>query len=106
MQNIAFYMIIMTMVIQVIPNTEYKKYIRFFSGLILVLLLATPIFSIFGMNTKFDDIYNDANYRQAVREIEESTKYLEDIQTEDYLNTQEGEEREKKIHIEEVEIEP
>lgn len=98
-------MVIMTMVIQVIPNTEYKKYIRFFSGLVLVLLLATPIFSLFGMQAKFDDIYKDAAYRQAVREIEDATRYLNEVQAEDYLHA-DGEGREQEIHIGEVELEP
>lgn len=99
-------MIVMTMVIQVIPNTEYKKYIRFFTGLILVLLLATPVLSVFGMHTKFNSIYNDANYRQTIREIEESTKYLEDIQVQDYFRTAKEEGTEKEIHVEEVTLGP
>ena len=36
LQNIAFYLILITAIIQIIPNHSYKKYIRFFTGLILI----------------------------------------------------------------------
>ena len=32
MQNIAFYMIMVTFIMHVIPNSDYKRYIRFFGG--------------------------------------------------------------------------
>lgn len=33
LQNIAFYLILITAIIQIIPNHSYKKYIRFFTGI-------------------------------------------------------------------------
>lgn len=49
-ENLAFYMVIMAVGIQMIPEESYKKYVRFFTGMILILLLAEPIVRIFGMN--------------------------------------------------------
>ena len=49
MENIAFYLVIVEAVIQMIPGESYKKYIRFFAGLILILMLSGPILKIFGM---------------------------------------------------------
>ena len=31
MQNIAFYMVMVTAVMHIIPNSDYKRYIRFFT---------------------------------------------------------------------------
>ena len=42
-QNIAFYLILITVLLHMLPDSDYKKYIRFFTGLILILLLITPV---------------------------------------------------------------
>ena len=46
MQNIVFFLVIVTAVLEVLPGTSYQKYIRFFTGLILMLLLLTPFLSL------------------------------------------------------------
>ena len=38
-QNIAFYLILTTAVFHALPATSYKKYIRFFTGMILILMI-------------------------------------------------------------------
>ena len=42
-QNITFYFVVVTLVLQLVPNKSYRKYIQFITGLILILLLADPI---------------------------------------------------------------
>lgn len=78
-ENIAFYMVIVTVAMQMIPNNSYKKYIRFFTGLILILMLAGPIMKIFGAEQELQESYKSAEYQQKVKEIERATKYLEEF---------------------------
>lgn len=78
-ENVAFYLVILTIAIQMIPNNSYKKYIQFFTGLILIMMLAGPILKIFGAEQEFHDFYESAEYQQKVKEIEDATKYLEGI---------------------------
>ena len=78
-ENIAFYLVVITAVIQLVPNNSYKKYIRFFTGLILVILLANPIMKIFQIEETFEAFYEEADYERKLEEIEDATKYLEDI---------------------------
>lgn len=66
MENIAFYLIVLVAVLQMIPRNSYQKYVRFFAGMILILLLAEPILKMVGMTE-----FSDAEYYKAVREIEE-----------------------------------
>lgn len=82
-ENIAFYLILFTVGMQVIPNNNYKKYIQFFTGLILIIMLAGPILKVFGAEQNFRDFYKSAEYQQKVKEIEDATKYLEGIILED-----------------------
>lgn len=76
LQNLAFYMILVTAVIHVLPESSYQKYIRFFCGLILVILLASPILKLFGMKENFEELYYNAEYEQTQKEIEEAAEYF------------------------------
>lgn len=78
-ENIAFYLVLFNVVMQMIPNNQYKKYVQFFSGLILVLLLINPILKIFGMEKSMTEIYEKSMYEQKIDEIENATQYLEDM---------------------------
>ncbi len=81
-ENITFYLILITVAMQLLPNQSYKKYIRFFMGLVLIIMLANPILKIFGLKEAFQTFYQEAEYEQKLEEIEEATKYLEDISNE------------------------
>ncbi|KMZ54746.1 stage III sporulation protein AF [Dorea sp. D27] len=104
-QNIAFYMVLVMAAVQVLPNTGYKKYIRFFTGLVLILMLATPIFKIFGMDERLADVYNNEAYKEEIERIEDSTRYLEDVDASDYLGTREEEEEDEDAGKGTVEVE-
>ena len=43
LQNLSYYLIFTTVIVQIIPDKEYKKYIKFFCGLVLVLMLINPL---------------------------------------------------------------
>ena len=73
-ENIAFYMVVVVAVMQMIPGESYKKYIRFFVGMILILMLTGPILNIFGMSD-----FQNAEYQKELEEIENATKYMEEI---------------------------
>lgn len=79
LQNLAFYMILVTIVIQVLPNNSYQKYIRFFCGLILVVLLAAPVMKVLGMEEKLSNIYHSAEYEHAQKEMEEAGAYFNEL---------------------------
>lgn len=104
-QNIAFYMVLVMAAVQVLPNTGYKKYIRFFTGLVLILMLATPIFKLFGMDERLADVYDNEAYKEEIERIEDSTKYLEDVDASDYLDTGEEEEEDVETGKETLEVE-
>ena len=70
MQNIAYYLVIVVAVLQM-AGESYKKYIRFFAGLILILMLSGPIFQIFGMT----EIPLGQSLEQLV-ELEKASIYL------------------------------
>ncbi len=76
--NFVCYMILITALLQVLPENSYQKYIRFFSSLILVLILASPIFRLLGMEENFRQLYNNAEYRQIKKEIEAKERFIKE----------------------------
>ncbi len=78
-QNLAFYMVLVTVVLHAVPDSGYKKYIRFFTGMVLILMILTPIFKIFGMDSQIVNFYQSREYEAKLREIEEATDCLKDI---------------------------
>lgn len=75
LEQLACYLILVTAVLHALPDSGYKKYIRFFTGLILVLLLASPVLQLF--QTDVDRWMNDPEENYG-----EWTEKMEDIQEE------------------------
>ena len=51
---IAVFYLLEQMVLQLIPGERYERYIRFYLGLLLVLLLLQPVFQIFRLSEQLD----------------------------------------------------
>lgn len=84
-QNISVYLIVMAAVMHAIPGKDYGKYIRFFSGLVLVLLLFTPLLKLAGMEDTFRTLYRGKEYEMERREIERAEEIYEQSDMSDFL---------------------
>lgn len=45
-QNIAVYLVVVTAMLHAVPGKDYERYIRFFSGLVLIVLIFMPVLSV------------------------------------------------------------
>lgn len=48
MKNLAFFYILLTTVLHLVPDKKYERYVRLFMGLLLIFMLCTPVFALFG----------------------------------------------------------
>lgn len=105
-QNITVYLIVTAAVMHAIPGKDYGKYIRFFSGLVLILLLATPILNLTGMQGRFETLYKSNEYELEKQEIERVEDLYKDSALSDYLRTEEGygDRENSRIEVGEIEI--
>ena len=79
-QKIISMLLVMSAVLQVIPGKDYEKYIRFFCGLVLILLALSPVAALKGL--KAEQFYQREVYQQYEKEIErmsDSIKWKERI---------------------------
>lgn len=51
---IAVFYLLEQMVLQLIPGERYERYVRFYLGLLLILLLLQPVFQIFRLSEQLD----------------------------------------------------
>lgn len=110
-QNLTFYLVIVTAVMQILPGKEYKKYIQFFSGLVMILLILTPVLKLTGTQGKFNELYHSKQYESEKEEIEKQQNYLKDLDILDFLPDEyheavsdEEEKRGDKIEVGEVRV--
>ena len=66
MKNIASYLVLMSVAMQLVLGDAYKKYIRFFVGFILILMLIEPIGHLFGT-----ELLDDQGFETNLEEIEQ-----------------------------------
>ena len=55
MKNLAFFHVLTTAVLHILPDKRYEQYIRLFMGLLLVLLICTPVFALVGKSSQLLD---------------------------------------------------
>lgn len=75
-KNLAFFAILNTAVLQMIPDQGFQKYVRFFTGLLMVSMLILPIFKVTGKENIFTDIYKSREYRE---QLEENSKKSQEL---------------------------
>ena len=94
LQDLAVYLILVSAILQALPQESYQKYIRFFSGLVLIILLMTPLLRLTDMEDSFRSRVQEQNMEQ------ESASFLEEGKGEMTLETEEKEQ----IEVEEIQI--
>ena len=58
-RDIVFYMIFVTMVMNLLPDPKYEKYLRLFAGAVMILLAFGPVLRITGMETAMAGIFEN-----------------------------------------------
>jgi stage III sporulation protein AF len=75
-KNIVFYMILVTAVMNVIPNNNYKKYINLFTGMIMIILVITPISKLVGISNRLDTNFIKNIYNQELDNIKVDSYHI------------------------------
>lgn len=69
-----------SVILQMIPDHGFQKYVRFVLGLILAAMLVVPVLELFDKRAAFEEIYHNSAYKIRTSELEEkSQKVQEDI---------------------------
>lgn len=67
LKDLAYYVILVTALFHMIPGEVYQKYIRFFTGLVMVVLLLSPVLWLF---QEQDPLQLMERYEQGMKDLE------------------------------------
>ena len=72
-KNLAVFYILFTAVLHLVPDGKYEKYVRLFMGLLLILMMSSPIFVLLGKADSFSEsFFNNFQWENTLREQEET----------------------------------
>lgn len=69
-KNIAFFLILMSVVSNVLPDNGYKKYCRLFCGLVLVVMVITPFYEFLNYDGSIEDIFISKSFALEKEQLE------------------------------------
>ena len=109
---LAIFYILLTMLLHLVPTEKYQKYVRFFMGLVLIVILVTPVLSILEKTRElpgsFSYIYSQEENKRLEQDMENLQKNLLEKGCEELLGENIREDLQKKgieiikceVHIE------
>ncbi len=65
MKNLAVFYIFLTVVMNLVPNSQYGEYVKFFMGLILILLVLSPLLQIFQLRDVVGELFRQNTLEQS-----------------------------------------
>lgn len=77
-QDIAFYTLLMVVVLHVLPEKSQRKYLQFFMGIVLMILVISPFLSALGLDRQLNETYARQTYDQELQEFLERQKVIEE----------------------------
>ena len=80
MKCLAIFYILLTMLIHLVPTEKYQRYVRFFMGLLLIVMLMTPIFSVLEktktLPESFSSLYQEEENQRLTFDMENLQRSL------------------------------
>ncbi|GHU45235.1 hypothetical protein FACS1894111_13420 [Clostridia bacterium] len=79
-KNIVCFYLFFTAVLQLLPKSNYQKYVRFFGGLLLTILLLSPIVSFFHKSDNLLYTISLENFWQEQKSLQLDTEKMDALQ--------------------------
>lgn len=84
-KNLVCFYLLLTVVLHLLPRQGYRKYVRFFSGMLLAILVVSPVLSLLGDEEALREKISQAEFFQEMDNHKLDTEHLEATQKEIYL---------------------
>lgn len=96
-QKLAFFAVLSTVILQMVPDCGFQKYVRFFTGLIMAVVLISPVLELMDKKVDFEKVYQSGMQKTEGKELEEKQQKI-------MQNLQEQQEENRKIEVERIEV--
>ena len=83
-KRMIYLTIFLTLLLQILPKGSYRKYVKFFAGLVFVITVLNPLMGILQQENWEEELLNGLLYEESVREGELDFDYMEERQKKYY----------------------
>lgn len=80
--TIIIFVLVMSFLQQLVAGKKYEKYVRFYIGLILIIVVVSPLVSLFNGNDLFELSFMEENFKQAVGEASMEAEQFQELKEE------------------------
>lgn len=77
-KQIACYMVLVTVLADLLPKKNYEKYFRLFAGLVLVLLVIQPVTGSLKLDTRLSNMFQEIQYEGMAEEFRQRASEMEE----------------------------
>lgn len=68
-KNIVIFLLLISMIYQLLPDSEYRKYMKVCAGMILMIIVFSPVLKIFGADTRLSYLLGVENLKTQIRAV-------------------------------------
>lgn len=90
-KNIVCFLCFVNLFLQLLPNNSFQKYVRFFAGILLVIIVLGPLADIAGLKGKFEAAWQKENLKGEYSELEIDMHGMEELRSKKIMEVYEGE---------------
>ncbi len=84
-KNLVCFYLLITVALHLLPRKNYQKYVRFFSGILLTILVVSPVLELLGDEEALRQKISQEEFFQGMDNIKLDTEHLEMTQKELYI---------------------
>ena len=84
-KHIIYYVIFLSIVSNLLADTKYEKYVRFFAGMVLILLTAGPIVNGLGLEEQIAASFKQLSFQQEAGDLNQNLLGMEDKRLEQIM---------------------
>lgn len=88
---LAIFYILLTMLLHLVPTEKYQRYVRFFMGLVLMVMLVTPVISLLEKSRQLPDSFSGLYQQEEQKRLELEMENLQKNLLETGMEEQLGE---------------
>lgn len=81
-KNIVCFLCIINIFLQILPGKNYKKYVRFFGGLLLIVIVMGPFANMAKVSGKFEQVWRMESLREEYDEMKITSQGVEELRSE------------------------
>lgn len=84
-KSIVFYLILLTVVTNLLPSRKYEKYVKLFTGMLLVIIVIHPVSQVFSWDETFDKNFMEMLSEGESFSIDDTKVDFENVQEEQFM---------------------